>query len=1346
MINEQDITPEEIRAIRESLGLSQVEAGQLIGGGPSAFGKYESGTNKPSAAVAKLLRLLEASPEAADTLLGSRNRPMANAGISPLEVSGEHISTLTSGAFHQLLRNLLVAEAHSYGLPLDGIHVASNITAPDGGEDGRIVWEGGPDRTPFLPYRYCSFQLKSGGISPRAAAADVLASDGTVAGTVRSALEQDARYIMLCSRSYTQKQISGRTEKMRDAILGAGLSIDKEQVTFRDADQIATWVNQHQSVAIWVKEQTQPGTIGPFRSLRHWAGRAEHVGSPWVDDARLRSFRSDLRERVHKSRSVVRVVGLSGIGKSRLALEALKDTEEDIGYHSLSGLVLYAVQTEVSSEAIITAVQALADTGSRAIVIVDQCEMDTHRILAGIALRGDSRLSLITIDDEIPPSTPDDDTIRIDVAPGSVIDGIIEATSHGLPSADRTRLARFSKGFPQIAISICRAWDRSDPIAFATDADLVNAFVLGRSTQDKDNVLKSATLLSTFGLIRIDDTRGDHLSEIATFGRGLDADSLYAGIQELVRRGAAQRRGGLVALQPCPIAMNLAERQWAQWRPEIWERLLAGDVQPEYKVKAARQLALLNTTDISRQVVEHLCRSGGSFDSQEGFSESSHVEVLSALAEIDPSIVLDQIERALGSYDDLSEVEGDVRRHLVVALEKSAFHSDTFDDGARILLQLAVAENEIWANNATGQFKDLFPIVLGGTEADGEARLGFLDEAARIGDPVQRTLVVEALAVGCRIDDFRRVLGSESQGTRPALNSWRPGTREDTYRYIEGCVSRLTEFAKKDDSVGHIARRELARNLPALVTSEFGDLVDEAVEDVLSEYKYWPEALDSLERTVSYRSKNLDAKTTARVRKLLADLAPKNLKSRVRFLVTEMPWNHLYVKDMEVSVFKELQNNEVRVLAKELLDNPALLHSCLPQTSRGEQRLAHILGASIAEFATEPLDWLEPIIQAALDAPAAERNFGLLCGYAKLLAKHHTDTVQALKLRTAHSPDLAPAFPQLCSHIGVEENDIVLAIDAMQSGLLSPRQLQHWSLGGALDELPAADAALLIDSMMNYSDEAFAASLEIMFMYGFGASEKFDALRPQVVRLAEGAITTGGRLSQEPYGVQIDAFHFEQIMKWMLGKGRNDPDASRTALALTKWLASVEDFGDEEILKPLIPKLLSDFPEVVWPIIGQTIISDKRKRWRLEFMIGDQHSVKDGAKAPILSLPVDTLFGWCHANPEAAPAFAAKVLPILGSQHDTDASPSLHPVMNRLIDDFGERQDVQQALLSNMLAFGYVGSAIPHFERHRGVADALLQHGKSAVRRWAKGLQRYLDKAIKDERNREEEWEAQSEV
>ena len=56
------IAPEEVRAIRERLGLTQAEASELLGGGPRAFTKYEAGTVKPAAAVVTLLRLLEHDP------------------------------------------------------------------------------------------------------------------------------------------------------------------------------------------------------------------------------------------------------------------------------------------------------------------------------------------------------------------------------------------------------------------------------------------------------------------------------------------------------------------------------------------------------------------------------------------------------------------------------------------------------------------------------------------------------------------------------------------------------------------------------------------------------------------------------------------------------------------------------------------------------------------------------------------------------------------------------------------------------------------------------------------------------------------------------------------------------------------------------------------------------------------------------------------------------------------------------------------------------------------------------------------------------------------------------------
>ena len=62
------LEPGEIRRIRKRLHLTQEEAGLLIGGGPRAFQKYESGDLLPSRAVSNALVLLDRDPEALSVL------------------------------------------------------------------------------------------------------------------------------------------------------------------------------------------------------------------------------------------------------------------------------------------------------------------------------------------------------------------------------------------------------------------------------------------------------------------------------------------------------------------------------------------------------------------------------------------------------------------------------------------------------------------------------------------------------------------------------------------------------------------------------------------------------------------------------------------------------------------------------------------------------------------------------------------------------------------------------------------------------------------------------------------------------------------------------------------------------------------------------------------------------------------------------------------------------------------------------------------------------------------------------------------------------------------------------
>ena len=107
------------------------------------------------------------------------------------------------------------------------------------------------------------------------------------------------------------------------------------------------------------------------------------------------------------------------------------------------------------------------------------------------------------------------------------------------------------------------------------------------------------------------------------------------------------------------------------------------------------------------------------------------------------------------------------------------------------------------------RFVDLFPPILGSTEADGTRRLELLDTLSRTDDPTELQLVVKALTQGLEQDYFTRDVGPEVHGTRPELNSWEPTTEEEARSYVGGCATRLIAFAARSDATGALARASL---------------------------------------------------------------------------------------------------------------------------------------------------------------------------------------------------------------------------------------------------------------------------------------------------------------------------------------------------------------------------------------------------------------------------------------------------------------------------------------------------------------------------------------------------------
>jgi len=254
-------------------------------------------------------------------------------------------------------------------------------------------------------------------------------------------------------------------------------------------------------------------------------------------------------------------------------------------------------------------------------------------------------------------------------------------------------------------------------------------------------------------------------------------------------------------------------------------------------------------------------------------------------------------------------------------------------------------------------------------------------------------------------------------------------------------------------------------------------------------------------------------------------------------------------------------------------------------------------------------------------------------------------------------------------------------------------------------------------------------------MFVHGQLDRLEELRPQLLLAVD---NVGNRTKR--HGSQMDSHHFKEMVGWLLRKGRNDPDARAAAGKLATYLATDPDGNARDLIKPLLPIMLERFAPIVWPPFGNAIVRDRATAWRIEHVLGDSFSFADKKQPAILHVPEDILFAWAHANPDAGPAFLARVLPVLTTR---TKGADFHPLMRRLLDEFGERDDVHRYLVQNMHSFGWTGSLTTYYALYEEPLRSLFEHPIGAARRCAQVTHTHLRKQVEAVRNDDDEQNAQ---
>jgi hypothetical protein len=274
------------------------------------------------------------------------------------EIAGKDIALLNDEDLRSLVGLLCEAELRRKSLSVSHATWGGSQTSKDGGVDVRVRLPTGTDIGGFIPRSDTGFQVKTSDM-PRGAIIDEMKPNGVARPSIIDLAKVSGAYIIVSSSGSTSDSaLEERKTAMRDVLQGipeaASLHLD-----FYDRNRLATWVRDHPGLITWVRSRIGKSVPGwqPYGSWSRAPGGTEDKFL-FDGEARIRSgekgegdglsaveginrIRDSLRQPGHS----VRLVGLSGVGKTRLC-EALFD--ETIGQDALDPSL--AIYTNLADE------------------------------------------------------------------------------------------------------------------------------------------------------------------------------------------------------------------------------------------------------------------------------------------------------------------------------------------------------------------------------------------------------------------------------------------------------------------------------------------------------------------------------------------------------------------------------------------------------------------------------------------------------------------------------------------------------------------------------------------------------------------------------------------------------------------------------------------------------------------------------------------------------------------------------------------------------------------------------------------------------------------------------------
>lgn len=1235
--------------------------------------------------------------------------------MKAFEINKEDVEKLNQYSLTYLMQKLLRAELSKLKLKQSDLIISLDITDPDGGLDGYIGCEI-PESHFWLPSGRSGWQFKAvRDFTASEAEDEVLIKDKTdLKPRIKKLLQRGETYVLIIGRKdYNPSLLEQREERIIEAFKSKGFTDGK--VKLYSSGQIAEWINSIPSIGAYLN----PNRVN-FKNIEEWGESSIVVKEPrkFVPDEKREGIIQSIREAIvsnykQDKATIIRLVGLSGIGKTRLIYEALNTIE-------LKELVFYIESPDKLPASRFNEI-SINDNVS-AIFVIDECPHDKYVELAKEVEGIGGRITLITLDYDI--DKPRSKHIILERLENDALDKLIQLTISGLPEMVRRKIVEFSEGYPRIAVLLSEHFS-SHPEILSPDTlsklgidDLFDKMVEGRGTDlsENDKIKKILTAIALFKRLGWDDELSIQGKKVCEFFK-IDWLEARKKIHTQEERGLVIKRGRYRYISPLPLAIYLASSWWKAMDESAWQEFYEALPDPE-----AKKAFLDRLSDLSYSVHANtaLKKNFEKFDYKLLDSEIGS-QIFLGLAKADHLLAIATLERILGTLpkEKLLEFEAG-RRNVVCALEKIAWWHDTFYRAARLLLKLADAENETWSNNATGVFSQLFQTILGGTTVPAWERHIVLEEILNSGDKPLQKLALKGLEKTFNLIHATRDVSGDEQGTVIPPPEWNPISWEDLKRSVLSALNIMDKALETSDyEIQAEATRIFLSHIRILLARGFDNEVLERLQRIQIKFpELEKELIKSIEEVIYFDTKRLPKEVIDNVISFRDQLIVNDFKGLMKRYVKSRLFKD-YLKENKTKA-----DEIVRELAEDSIKYPEKLREELNWLVTPEAENGYLFGKTLGDL-DKDYYWLEFILQSIKDSEKPSVYF--LGGYLSSIKLYDEKLWEKILNRCYEDEILKKFLLEIIWRSGTDDKAVKLIIKMLKNQEIKPKEIELLTYGAWFGEVSARVFAEFLEDFYKIENGKYSPLI-------LGIINQYVEKNPDLMSDAKNTLLkylTKPEIFENSDTMTI--FYWDKLTNKLMDIFN---DSIPYFLDSILSILMNKNFGhhESEVRTKLKYFLEKDF-ENTWKKLRRALLAYDHLAWNLTNILKGDYGVFRKEKNSLLGLIPDVyIWEWVEENPDKAPYILASMIPL----HETE--PLLNPLARDILMKYPTDDDVASGLSDNWHTEGWVGSRSLLYENKLRIAEQWAKDHEVSVVNWAnkevKALRKQLEIAKREEEER----------